>query len=220
MTDDNRPLRTVLLIDDHEIVRQGLRNLLERSEDLVVGGEAVSVVSAIALVESVRADVLLIDLKLPDGDGLRVVDAAHRVQPQARTLILSGFADPVAYRRALRVGVDGYILKEAAGSTILDAIRRIADGERVFAAEVLLDPTPKRRSGAYSSPRAVLPALGPREQQVLGLIAEGKLNKEIADELSIAEKSVRNITTTLFRKLGVTNRTEAALRYRDGQDER
>ena len=130
---------------------------------------------------------------------------------------MSGFADPVTYRRAGRAGVDGYILKEASGSTIVDAIRRVADGERVFADELVLDTTPKGRSDSYSVSKAALPVLGPREQQVLGLIGEGKLNKEVADELSIAEKSVRNVTTTLFRKLGVTNRTEAAIRYWSGR---
>ena len=203
---------TVLLVDDHEIVRQGLRNLLERTGDLRVVGEADSIATAIVAIETIEADVLLLDLRLPDGAGTRVIDAARKGRPSMRILVLSGFADPIALEHARRAGAGGYILKEADGSTIVDAVRRVARGETVFA-EVpeALPARPDRRSHATSS----WSALGPREQQVLALIAQGKLNKEIASELSLAEKSVRNITTTLFRKIGVGNRTEAAMRYRD-----
>lgn len=218
MNHKQRVRTSVLLVDDHEIVRQGIRNLLEHTDDLVVVGEAESVASALLTLESVRADVMLIDLKLPDGDGLRVIKAARRLQPHARTLILSGFADSFAYRQAQRAGADGYMLKEATGSTILDALRRVARGERVFAEDVLGELTPGGASSTGNTPGPPLAELGPRERQVLLLIAEGRLNKEIAYELSIAEKSVRNITTTLFRKLGVTNRTEAAIRYRDERE--
>ena len=131
-----------------------------------------------------------------------------------RILMLSGFADPIALEHARRAGAGGYILKEAEGSTIVSAVRRVARGEPVFAEVPEAQPArPDRPSRATSSWSAL--GLGPREQQVLALIAQGKLNKEIASELSLAEKSVRNITTTLFRKIGVGNRTEAAMRYRD-----
>ena len=199
----------VVLVDDHEIVRQGVRNLLERTGDLTVVGEAHSMATAI---ETIEADVLLLDLRLPDGDGTRVIDAARKSRPLMRILILSGFADPIALEHARRAGAGGYILKEAEGSTIVDAMRRVARGETGSAAvPEALPARSVRRSHATSS----WSALGPREQQVLALIAQGKLNKEIASELSLAEKSVRNITTKLLRKTGVGNRTEAAMRYRD-----
>ena len=204
----------VVLVDDHEIVRQGLRNLLERTGDLTVVGEAHSMATALAAIETIEADVLLLDLRLPDGDGTRVIDAGRRSRPSMRILILSGFADPIALEHARRAGASGYILKEAEGSTIVNAVRRVARGETVFADVPEAQPArPGRPSHITSSWSAI--GLAPREQQVLALIAQGKLNKEIASELSLAEKSVRNITTTLFRKIGVGNRTEAAIRYRD-----
>ncbi|MDZ7795316.1 MAG: response regulator transcription factor [Spirochaetia bacterium] len=205
----------VFIIDDHAIVRQGLRSLFERTQDIHVIGEASSIQETNSALRSITgADVVLMDLHLNDGDGSSVISQVRFVKPEIKILILSGFIEKITLRKARQLGIDGYILKDSDGAYIIESVREIAQGKQVFDPEVqcLLNDSEKKSSLQKA---AFKPTLGLRERQVMASIAQGKLNKEIADELSIAEKSVRNITTSLFRKLGVSNRTEAAILFRE-----
>lgn len=199
----------VVLVDDHEIVRNGLATLFDRAGMMRVIGQAGSVSEIRTLSVPTTPDIVLLDLYLGDGDGLGAVQETRDRWGSAKVVILSGFTDPLARRRALEMGVDGYILKELNGAAIVEALRQVLSGEQVY-----YDSEIAARASVHGSAFGMsYKSLGPREREVLEAIGEGKLNKEIAAELDIAEKSVRNIITGLFRKLNVGNRTEAAIMY-------
>ncbi|NBB90828.1 MAG: response regulator [Spirochaetes bacterium] len=207
----------VLVVDDHEVVRRGVVGLLERRDDLVVCGQAGTADEAIRLCEEHRPNVVLLDLRLGGSlgsDGIDLIEPLRRAASGTRVLMLSAFAEPDEVRRAIAAGVDGYILKDADGTAIVKAVREVAAGTTVLAEAVReLSSTGPGVETPAASPAAdsgALERLGPRERQVLALVAVGKLNKEIAAELGLAEKTVRNLTTAIFRKLGVSNRTEAS----------
>ena len=213
----------VLVVDDHEVVRRGVVGLLERRDDLVVCGQAGTSDEAIRLCEQHRPDVVLLDLRLggssdPSGsvgsEGIDLIEPLRRASSGTRVLMLSAFAEPGEVRRAIAAGVDGYILKDADGAAIVKAVREVAAGTRAFAEAVVELSSAAAGDEISAAPTAAgaraLEQLGPRERQVLALVAVGKLNKEIAAELELAEKTVRNLTTFIFRKLGVSNRTEAS----------
>lgn len=194
-------------MDDHEIVRNGLKGVFERSGAIRVIGQAGSIGELNDLDVLSIPDVVVLDIQLPDGHGLTAIGTIRTRWNTARIVILSGFADPVARRRAQELGVDGYILKDLDGGEIVEAISRIVAGHQVYY-EIGESPV---ATPAIGTGMAAWRTLGPRERQILDAIGEGKPNKEIAAELNIAEKSVRNIVTSLFLKINVTNRTEAAL---------
>lgn len=207
----------VLVVDDHEVVRRGVVGLLERRDDLVVCGQAGTSDEAIRLCEQHRPDVVLLDLRLggsAGSQGIDLIEPLRRASSGTRVLMLSAFAEPGEVRRAIAAGIDGYILKDADGAAIVKVVREVAAGTRVFAEAVCELSSAAAGDEAPAAPTAAgaraLERLGPRERQVLALVAVGKLNKEIAAELELAEKSVRNLTTSIFRKLGVSNRTEAS----------
>jgi len=200
---------TVFLLDDHEIVRRGLGDLLEQESDITVVGEAgVATGTADAIVRS-GARVAVLDGRLPDGSGIDVCRDVKSAAPLVGCLILTSYDDDEAVLAAVLAGADGYLLKEVRATALVDAIRRVAAGES------LLDPVVTERvSGRLTQPAdgpSPLDALTPREKDVLALIAEGLSNREIGARLFLAEKTVKNNVSAIFAKLGMQRRTQAAV---------
>lgn len=208
----------IFILDDHEIVRQGLKSLFDRNEGFEVVGEASSIKDFEVSSQQVSsADLLLLDYYLQDGDGSQVITKIRSAYPSMKILILSGFIEHRMVERIRLSEIDGYLLKESDGAQILLTIGAIMRGEKVLSpvVQAAFDDMEINRLRPSQAIHAF--NLGQRERQVLVLVAQGKLNKEIAAELGIAEKSVRNLITGLFKKLKVSNRTEAAILYRTGR---
>ena len=202
------PVRLYLL-DDHEIVRRGLIDLLSGEPDFAVIGESGIATGAAAAIVASGATVAILDGRLPDGSGIDVCRDVKSADPSIRCLILTSFDDDEAVLAAVLAGADGYLLKEVRATSLVDAIRSVAAGE------TLLDPTVTERvldrvriPGTGASP---LGLLTPRETEILGLIAEGMSNREIAGTLFLAEKTVKNNVSGILSKLGMQRRTQAAV---------
>lgn len=199
----------VFLLDDHEVVRRGVRDLLEVEEDLVVVGEAGTAEQALARIPAAKPDVAIIDMRLPDGNGVEVCREVRSRNPEVQCVVLTSFADDEALFDSIMAGAAGYLLKQINGSDLVDAIRRVASGQS------LLDPTltarvlERLRTGPPEDPR--LAQLTERERSILDLIAEGMTNRQIGERLFLAEKTVKNYVSTLLSKLGMERRTEAAV---------
>jgi two-component system, NarL family, response regulator DevR len=199
----------VFLLDDHEIVRRGVRDLLEVEDDLMVVGEAGTAEQALARIPAARPDVAIIDMRLPDGNGVEVCREVRSRNPEVQCVVLTSFADDEALFDSIMAGAAGYLLKQINGSDLVDAIRRVASGQS------LLDPTltarvlERLRTGPPEDPR--LAQLTARERSILDLIAEGMTNRQIGERLFLAEKTVKNYVSTLLSKLGMERRTEAAV---------
>jgi len=202
------PIR-VFLLDDHEIVRRGLSDLLAPTGDIVVVGEAATAAEALRRIPAVRPDVALLDARLPDGSGIDVCRQVRAQLPDVRCLIFTSYDDDEALLAAVVAGASGYLLKQIRGSSIVDSIREVARGSS------LLDPTAVQRLRAQlHSPAAEderLAGLTTRERQILDLITDGCSNREIADQLFLAEKTVKNYITALLDKLGLRRRTQVAV---------
>jgi two-component system response regulator DevR len=197
----------VFLLDDHEVVRGGLRALLAPEPDLEVVGEAATAAAALELVPRLRPDVAVLDVHLPDGDGIAVCRELRSLVPEVACLVLTAFADDDALVGAVVAGAAGFVLKEIRGPALVDAIRKAASGQS------LLDPAEvarvrRRLARELDEP---LRRLTPRERRILELIAEGRTNRQIADALFLAEKTVKNYVSNLLVKLGMATRTEAAV---------
>lgn len=209
MTDaPGAPIR-VFLLDDHEIVRQGLRALLEFQADFEVVGEAATAAEAMARIPPIRPDVAVLDVCLPDGDGVQVCREVRDGSLEIQCLMLTSFADDEALFEAIMAGAAGYVLKQIRGTDIVDAIRRVAAGQS------LLDPDATRRVlERIRNPPAEderLAALTPQERRILELITDGLTNRQIAGEMFLAEKTVKNYVSHLLAKLGMERRTQAAV---------
>ncbi len=200
----------LVIVDDHDVVRHGIRSLFDSFSGFRVSGEAKTLAGAEDIVGATHPDVVLLDVRLPDSDDGRGAARLKARSPRTRVLVLSAFGDPATVRAALAAGADAFLVKDADGSAIREAVLAVHYGDRVMPAESITEPDADRNPLANErSP------LSPREREVLQLLAEGYQNKEIAGFLNLAEKSVRNIVTRLLRKLRVSNRTEAALKARD-----
>ncbi|MHB8329612.1 MAG: response regulator [Acidimicrobiales bacterium] len=199
----------VFLLDDHEVVRRGLRELLDSEDDLSVVGEASSAEEALARVSSTRPDVAILDVRLADGDGVEVCRDLRSAVPELKCLMLTSFADDEALFSAILAGASGYVLKQIKGVDLVAAVRSVAAGES------LLDPALTRQAMVrLRGERAEderLARLTAQEHKILELIAEGKTNRQIADDLFLAEKTVKNYVSNLLSKMGFTRRTEAAV---------
>jgi DNA-binding NarL/FixJ family response regulator len=197
----------VFLLDDHEIVRRGLRDLLEAEDDLEVVGEASTAEQALGRIPATRPEVAVLDVRLPDGNGIEVCREIRSRHPEVRCLMLTSFADDEALFAAIMAGASGYVLKQVRGTDLLDAIRRVGRGES------LLDPllTGKVLERLRAKPEQdELAGLTDQERRILELIADGMTNRQIADEIYLAEKTVKNYVSTLLAKLGMSRRSEAA----------
>jgi two-component system, NarL family, response regulator DevR len=197
----------VFLLDDHEIVRKGVRDLLEAQPDIRVVGEAGTASSALARIPAVSPDVAVLDLRLPDGDGVSVCREVRSRMPEVACLILTSFGDEEALFDAIMAGAAGYVLKQIRGSDLVGAIRTVAAGQS------MLDPQAAGKLMArLRRPKATDPLAGltPHERRVLELIGEGLTNRQIGERMSLAEKTVKNYVSALFAKLGMERRTQAA----------
>jgi two-component system, NarL family, response regulator DevR len=200
----------IFLVDDHELVRRGVADVLERETGLTVVGEAATVRDAIARVDATRPDIVVLDMRLPDGTG---VDACREIRsrhPELPCIMLTAFDDDAALDAAVLAGASGWLLKDIRGTGLVDAVRRAASGRQLIAAEL------RRRAGArlmqrQSVVRDGLVELTLRERQILDLIAEGMTNRQIGDRLGLAEKTVKNYVSGLLDKLGFERRTQAAV---------
>jgi DNA-binding NarL/FixJ family response regulator len=205
----------VLIADDHPLFRKGLRTLLESLPDTVVAGEATTGREAVEMALSLQPDIVLMDLQMPEGGGLAAIRELARQQPEARILVVTLFEDDESVFTALKAGARGYVLKDADEDEMIRAIKAVAQGEAIFSPAIatrLMDYF----SATQTSPQAgAFPDLTDREQEILALIARGRSNAEIAEELTISLKTVRNHASNIFNKLQVADRTQAALRARE-----
>jgi two-component system response regulator DevR len=203
--DEPEPKIGVLLLDDHQVVREGLRSLLEADGGFEVVGEAASAAEALEQIPICRPRVAVLDVRLPDGNGVEVCREIRSTHPEVACLILSAFSDDQALIDAIFAGSSGYLLKEVGGSDLVGAIRKVANGHS------LIDPnlTARVMDRMRSEQRSI--RLSSQEQKILELIAQGRTNRQIAQEMYLAEKTVKNYISNLLSKLGMSRRTEAAV---------
>ncbi|GAA0922318.1 response regulator transcription factor [Pseudonocardia zijingensis] len=202
---------SVFLLDDHEIVRRGIAQLLESADEVTVVGEAGTAAQAVARIPALRPDVAILDVRLPDGDGVSVCrDIRSAVTPPPACLMLTSYSDDEALFGAIMAGASGYLLKQVSGVDLLGAVRTVAAGGSLLdpkATAVILERL--RRGNEPVDPR--YESLSPQERRILGLIADGLTNRQIGAEMYLAEKTVKNYVSSLLHKLGFARRTEAAV---------
>jgi len=199
----------IFLLDDHEIVRRGLRELLETVEDFEVVGESGSAVEARRRIPALRPHVAIFDARLPDGSGIDVCRDVRSVDPTIAGLILTSYDDEQALATAILAGASGYLLKDIKGNGLIEAIRAVAAGERLIDAGEVERVRHGWTSNAGSDPRLRL--LSPQERRVLDHVAQGLTNRQIGEAMSLAEKTVKNYITAVLGKLGMERRTQAAV---------
>jgi two-component system response regulator DevR len=202
------PIR-VFLLDDHEIVRRGIADLLDAESDVTVVGEAGTAAEALRRIPAVQPDVAILDARLPDGSGIDVCRDIRSALPKVRCLILTSYDDNDAIFAAVMAGASGYLLKEIRGSSLVDAIRQVAAGKSLLDPAVTERLLNRLRGGAPQDPR--LTSLTEREREILSLITDGLTNKQIGERLFLAEKTVKNYVSGLLAKLGMQRRTQAAV---------
>lgn len=197
------------LLDDHEIVRRGLRTLLESDGDIEVVGEAGTAAEAVPMLADLAPDVAVLDARLPDGSGIEVCRDARAARPELKALILTSYDDDEAMFAAIMAGAAGYVLKQIEGDSLLSGVRAVADGQSLIdpliAARVF-----ERARRAAETPDELAHLTG-QERKILDLIAEGMTNRQIGERLFLAEKTVKNHVTSILSKLGVERRTQAAV---------
>ena len=199
----------VFLLDDHELVRRGLRDLLEAEDDLKVVGEAGTAEEALRRVPATSPHVAVLDVRLPDGNGVEVCRDIRAKQPEIQCLMLTSFADDEALFNAIMAGAAGYVLKQIKGTDLVDAIRKVAAGQSLLDPAVTARVLERLRSGPQEDER--LARLTEQERKILDLIAEGMTNRQIAEHMYLAEKTIKNYVSNLLAKLGMERRTEAAV---------
>jgi DNA-binding NarL/FixJ family response regulator len=209
MPDSDGRIR-VFLLDDHEIVRRGLRDLFEAETDLVVVGESGSAVEAQSRIPALRPDVAVLDARLPDGSGIEVCRHIRSVDPRLQALILTSYDDDEALFAAIMAGAAGYVLKQIGTTDLVDAVRRVAGGQSLLDPAVTFRVLERLRSGPPDEPDE-LAELTAQERKILALIAEGLTNRQIAEAIFLAEKTVKNYVSSILMKLGLERRTQAAV---------
>jgi two-component system, NarL family, response regulator DevR len=200
---------TVFLLDDHEIVRRGLRDLLEAEPDIEVIGESGTAQDAAARIHAVDPDVAVLDVRLPDGDGVTVCRDLRARHPRTACLMLTSFADDEALFEAIMAGAQGYVLKQIRGNDLVDAIRKVAAGQSLLDPVVTTRVLERLRRGPEQDER--IARLTEQERRILELLAEGLTNRQIGERMHLAEKTVKNYVTGVLAKLGMARRTEAAV---------
>jgi len=199
----------VFLLDDHEIVRRGVKELLEAEGDLEVVGEAGTAADALARIPPTRPDVAVLDVRLPDGDGVEVCREIRSAHPEIHCLMLTSFADDEALFQAIMAGASGYVLKQIKGADVVEAVRTVAAGRSLLDPSVTARVVERLRNGQEED--ELLARLSPQERNILRLIADGLTNRQIAEQVHLAEKTVKNYVSNLLSKLGMERRTQAAV---------
>ncbi|KAA1417809.1 response regulator transcription factor [Nocardioides humilatus] len=207
-SDARAPIR-IFLLDDHEVVRRGMRELLESEPDFEVIGESGSAEEATRRIPALRPDVAILDGRLPDGSGIDVCRDIRSQDPGIAALILTSYDDDDALFAAIMAGAAGYVLKQVRGSDLIDMVRRVAAGQSTLDPSVTLQVLERVRNGPPVDRE--LEALTEQEQRILDLIGQGMTNRQIAGELFLAEKTVKNYVSSLLAKLGLSSRTQAAI---------
>jgi DNA-binding NarL/FixJ family response regulator len=209
MDDPARPIR-VMLCDDHDVVRRGLRALLEAGDQMSVVAEAASADEAVAMARQHAPDVVVMDVRMPGRSGIEACRDIRSEQPGVRVLMLTSFADDEALFTAIMAGASGYVLKQIQGPDLVDSIRKVAEGQSLLDAAVTERVLARIRGDApidVEGPEH----LTPQERRILELVAEGLTNRQIGERVSLAEKTVKNYVSNVLAKLGVSRRTEAAI---------
>lgn len=197
----------VFIVDDHEMLRRGLRTMLEEAGGFDVVGEAATAREAVAVLCELRPDIALLDVKLPDGSGIEVCRHLRTIEPAIRVLVVTTYDDEEARLAATLAGAAGFVSKQIRGATLVESVRRVAAGETLLDEATAADAV--RRAHTRTDPR--LAALTAQETRVLNLIADGLTNRQIGERLSIGEKTVKNYVTSVLLKLGMSRRTQAAV---------
>lgn len=200
---------TVFLLDDHEIVRRGLRELLEAEGDIEVIGEASTQDEAVNRVHALDPDVAVLDVRLQEGNGVEACRDIRSRDPRTACLILTSFADDEALFQAIMAGAAGYVLKQVRSTDLVDAVRRVAAGQSLLDPAVTARVLERLRKGPDEDER--LARLTDQEREVLNLLSEGLTNRQIGERLHLAEKTIKNYVTVVLSKLGMSRRTEAAV---------
>ena len=199
----------VFLLDDHEIVRRGVRELLEGSGRIEVVGEAGTVAEALSRIPPTKPHVALLDVRLPDGDGVTVCREIRSRHPEIQCVMLTSFSDDEALFQAIMAGSSGYLLKQIKGTDIVDAVERVARGQSLLDPSLTARVLDRLRTPPVEDER--LASLTDQEKRVLALIAEGLTNRQIGERMYLAEKTVKNYVSNLLTKLGMERRTQAAV---------
>jgi two-component system, NarL family, response regulator DevR len=202
------PIR-VFLLDDHEVVRRGLHDLLESEGDIEIVGEAGTVRDATARIPALRPHVAVLDARLPDGSGIDVCRDVRSVDPSINALILTSYDDDEALFAAILAGAAGYVLKQIGGNDLMDAVRRVAAGQSLIDPSLTARVLDRLRRGPEEP--AELAGLTEQERKILALIAEGLTNRQIGERLFLAEKTIKNYVSSILSKLGLERRTQAAV---------
>lgn len=200
----------VLLVDDHEVVRLGLRSLLSRGPEIEVVGEARTGAEAVALAARLRPDVVVMDIRLPDRSGVEACREIRSADPNVQIIMLTSHADEEAVFNSIIAGASGYLLKQMRGEELVRAIKTVATGQSLLDPAVTQKVLEKMKRMATGRQPDELAQLSAQEQKVLALIAEGKTNKEVARALGLSDKTVKNYLSHVFEKLNVSRRAEAA----------
>ena len=200
---------TVVLVDDHEVVRRGVRDLLSVEPDIDVVGEAANASEALARIPALRPDVAVLDVRLPDGNGVALCRDLKSTMPDLNVLMLTSFSDDDALFDAIMAGASGYVLKHIGGADLVDAIRRVGRGGSLLDPAVTARVLERLRTPPQEDP--ALQSLTEQERRILDLVAEGLTNRQIAERMFLAEKTVKNYVSSLLAKLGLERRTQAAV---------
>jgi len=203
------PIR-VFLLDDHEVVRAGLKHLLESGGDIEVVGEAGTAEAALARIPALRPDVAVLDGRLPDGSGIDVCREVRSRRPETKAIILTSYDDDEALFAAIMAGAAGYVLKQIKGNDLVEAVRHVAAGGSLLDPSVTAKVMERLREGAPGEPEE-LKSLTPQERRILELVAEGLTNRQIGERLFLAEKTIKNYMSNVLAKLGFESRTQAAI---------
>ena len=199
----------VFLLDDHEVVRRGLKGLLEADGDILVVGESGLAQEAVRRIPALRPDVAVLDGRLPDGSGIEVCREVRAAHPDIAVLILTSYDDDEALFAAIMAGAAGYVLKQIRGNDLVDAVRRVAAGQSLLDPVVTARVLDRLRKGQEQDP--ALAPLTDQERRILALVGEGLTNRQIAERMFLAEKTVKNYVSSLLGKLGMQRRTQAAV---------
>jgi DNA-binding NarL/FixJ family response regulator len=199
-----------MLVDDHEVVRKGIRSLLEAHDDIAVVAEAGSLRDALVQARGTKPDVVVMDVVLGDGSGIEATRQIRAERPQTQVIMLTSFADEDALFASILAGAAGYVLKEIRAGDLVSAIRTVGEGKALLDPAMTAAVLEKLRNARQLLKDEKLARLSPHEERILGLIADGMTNKDIATELHLAEKTVKNYVSSILSKLGVARRAEAA----------
>jgi DNA-binding NarL/FixJ family response regulator len=200
----------IMLVDDHDVVREGLRALLTRRDGFQVIAQAGTVADAIAEAGRAQPDIIVMDVRLPDGSGIEACREIREARPETKVIILTSYADDDAVFAAILAGASGYVLKQTRGNAVADAIEAVARGESLLDPSVTQKVMERMRSATARKESDPLDKLNEQEHRILQHIAEGKTNKEIATEVFLSDKTVKNYVSSILTKLNLRRRSEAA----------